>query len=261
MSSVRRWLGVAVAVAVGIAIFVWAAGDEATEEQPLPASGTTAEAGLPLLEEDTGATVVLTTDGEIHVLDVDARRVETLALPQLSGGDPPLRLAGRGDRFVFWGVDAGGYATYVLDPARPAEPELLDVATVFIPSAEEDRVWLVGNGANFPQDHAREVDLQGRVTSPDAEIPGGYVHAATSAGLVVTEDARLKLWRPGQGTTDLEIDGAILATAQDRVAACHSSCRLPDVRFAYDPGSSGGVSSFTTGSSTAFSSTTVFVHR
>jgi hypothetical protein len=60
------------------------------------------------LEEETGALVAVSSDRTLTLVDLDARTSRSRRLPELAPGDPPLRLARRGDLLVFHGTAPGG---------------------------------------------------------------------------------------------------------------------------------------------------------
>jgi hypothetical protein len=171
-----------------------------------------------------GARLFLAGDGEMWVVDVDEGSVRHLQLPELSAGDPPYRIVRRGDKLVLW----GSTATYVLDPAKDGEPQVLaEGSLIFIPSATPDRVWL-GIGGPEELSAVREVAIDGRVTVRDTKPPGGrWPVAATETTLAFpTPDGRLDVWDPLTGDVVRRLPGVFpIATYGDHLAWCADLCQ------------------------------------
>jgi hypothetical protein len=131
------------------------------------------------------------------VVDAGAETARKIAMPELSPGDPPHRVAVRGDRIVLWGYDT--LATDAADPGRPLDRIATD-SLIWIPSADPERVWV-----GFPNDDphqagleaVREITATGETTVSDVEPPRGYWPAvALDSGLVFTPSDGIELWDP-----------------------------------------------------------------
>ncbi|MEX1133402.1 MAG: hypothetical protein WED83_01000 [Acidimicrobiia bacterium] len=197
-------------------------------DQTSSTTGTTLESSsLPLLTEQTGSFVYLTTDQTLTVVDVDSAVVTVHGMSELAPGDPPYRIVSRGDRLVFYGQTQTDPAVYVLDPSEPLTPVLIAEAWFFVPSAEEDRVWLALNHDNAgPLESVREVTADGTVVT--AEVPishAGWLVGALTAGLLIQGDSSLDVWDPNtQALVDHLPDPFPVATWHNRVATCAGSC-------------------------------------
>jgi len=183
-----------------------------------------------------GPRLLLTGDGELWEVDVDAERVRHRAMPELVGGDPLHRIVRRGDRFVLWGEH-----TYVAGPDLVLRP-LARGAWYFLPSARPDRVWVVyldlTSSAQAPRFQAvREVRVDGSVTVPDAEPPPGWPERAAEAGLLLsTRSSDVVVWDPKSRATlnTLEYDriGDMGPIDGNVLVSCTGSCdhlRFTDV--------------------------------
>lgn len=205
-------------------------GEPSSSAMPTPAAPPPATVGSeqdrwPLPFDDTG-TVLLFDDGRSGgvVLDVDTGRSVGVDLPGQRPGDQPFRLWRMGGRVVVgWGevvaVDVGG--------DRPAR--LLGEATVFLPAAERDQLWLVdyrsGRTAgpstwtliDAAGQTLRQVD--GNVGQPLRGVPGGLA-LRRADGSLARYDAE------GGEVTDYLDDEAhwILDATRDRVLWCDEPC-------------------------------------
>lgn len=171
----------------------------------------------------THATLFLSSDTHLTVVDIDQGDVDTRPLGELAPGDPPYRLVAREDQLVFYGREG----TYRLDPAADKPPSLLEPSEFFIPSAVADRVWLVNRGGD-DQDtgfELREVDLNGNQTE-SARAPAGWPTAAIADGIVLqADDGSLVVWDPGTDEVRSRFPGAsLVAAAANVVAWCTSPC-------------------------------------
>jgi hypothetical protein len=197
------------------------------DQMSSPTSTTLESSSLPLLTEQTGVFVYLTTDDTLTMVDVDSAVATVHGIPELAPGDPPYRIVSRGDRLVFYGQTQTDPAVYVLDPSESLTPVLIDEAWFFVPSAEEDRVWLALNHDNAgPLESVREVTVDGTVTTEDVLAPeGGWLVGALTAGLLIQGDSGLEVWDPNtQALVDHLPDPFPVATWHNRIATCAGSC-------------------------------------
>lgn len=181
--------------------------------------------------------LVLAGDGELWAVDVAAERARHVTVRELSPGDPDHRVVRRGDRFVFW-----GYATYAT--AKPGEPlaRIAGDTWFFIPSAHPNRVWVTVLDPDSPAtvnalEAVREITVDGRVTVPDVEPPGGrWPQAAVTSGLLFYRDGAWSVWDPrtGEDVRRLDLGGPLGPTHGDLIASCPAEpcieLRLTDAR-------------------------------
>ena len=197
-----------------------------TAVQPRPSDPLRPNAwSFPALGVATGTTLYLSSDGRLSVVDVDAGKGATVLLPELTGGDPPYRLLGRSDKIVFYGRAGDDTGIYVLDPDDLDSRTLIGVASLFLPSANEDRVWLV-DGAFRPTQTVREVALDGKVTVAATRTPNLPVLAAVSGGLVLGGQDGLVVWDPTTGRSSRITSGqtTLVGARSDQVAVCTDTC-------------------------------------
>lgn len=209
---------------LSLVLLAFAGCDGAERESPASSVGSPHE-----------PTLFLAGDGELTVVDVDARRAEVRPLPELAPGDPPYRIVRRGNELVLWGgTRALAGDTYVLDPDLRSPPRKLGDSWFFIPSAKPDRVWLAVRDPTSPETvHApaalREVSVDGRVTFPDVSLPGGRYPLAAVGDDLVFEDGRggLELWNPGTDEFTRRLPGASLGPSHgDLLAWCEREGRF-----------------------------------
>ena len=224
-------------LAVLVAAAVWSTTSGGDSEEPRPRPSSTAVHprpseplrpsawSFPSLGVATGTTLYLSSDDRLSVVDVDAGKGATVLLPELTGGDPPYRLLGRSDRIVVYGRAGEETGIYVLDPDDLDSRTLLGVASLFLPSTHEDRVWLV-DGAFRPTQTVREVALDGKVTVAATRTPNLPVLAAVTGGLVLGGQDGLVVWDPTAGQTSRITSGqtTLVDARSDQVATCADTC-------------------------------------
>jgi hypothetical protein len=167
----------------------------------------------------------------LWVVDAARSRVRHVRVPALRPGDPPARIARRGDRMALWGYD-----TWLLDPRRPSAPpaRLVRGAWFFLPAAREDRLWIALPDPRSPATvralrAVREVTVSGRVTAPDVRPPGGrWPQAALRSGLLLDGRDRWLLWSPVTRRVvrrwPLAALGFVGAAHGDLLASCAGAC-------------------------------------
>lgn len=194
---------------------LWVAGERRPERAPADPS-----AAWPAADR-----LFLAGDGEAWVVHPATASVTRLDIPGLSPGDPPHRVARRGDALVAW-----AYRTLVLDPASGSTTRVLaSDSLIFLPSAEPDRVW-VGIADDERTDGGltavREIAIDGTVTVPDTPPPAGrWPVAAVDDGLVFQADGGLIVWDPRTGTVVGRLPGNLpVAWHRSRLAWCAGSC-------------------------------------
>lgn len=179
------------------------------------------------LAEDTGRFVYLTTDTNLTVIDIDRASVTVYVIPELAPGDPQYRVVRRGDLLAFYGHTPTDPAVFALDPERPQEPILVDEAWFFIPSADDERLWLAILDPNSPDTvralaAVREVTLDGTITVDDVIPPNGmWPTGAVTSGLLFQGETTLELWDPATQTMVDSFPGPFpVATWGNRIVSC-----------------------------------------
>lgn len=167
--------------------------------------------------------LVLAGDGEMWAVNVAAESARHVKLRELSPGDAAHRVLRRGDRFVFW-----GYATYAAADLEEPLDRIADDTWFFIPSAHPDRVWVTVLDRSSPATvralkAVREITVDGQVTVPDAEPPGGHwPQGAVTSGLLFDRDQGWTVWDPrtGEDVSQLKLGGPVGPTHDDTIASC-----------------------------------------
>jgi hypothetical protein len=190
------------------------------------ASAKTRDETVSGAESRSSRLLFLAGDGELTVVDVEARSAEVLELPQLRPGDPPFRIVRRGSKLVLYGGD-----TYTLDSDLRSPPEKLGKSWFFIPSSKPDRVWLAILDPESPETvralaGVREVTVEGRVTVPEVTPPGGRwpVGAVADALVFESRSGGLEVWDPLTGDVKRRLPGASMGTTHaDLLAWCDAT--------------------------------------
>lgn len=174
--------------------------------------------------DPTGLRLVASSDTQLTIADVDAAIAESFDLDELSGGDPAFRLARRGNAIVFYGT---GGDTYVVDPDGPEQPRKLGDSTYFLPSADDDRVWLVdGAAGSSAENRLREVTVDGEETVGSRDVPGGAIPTgAVSGGIVLSTAEGLDVWDPAADDVVARLPGGqFVAAGGSLLAWCENPC-------------------------------------
>jgi hypothetical protein len=168
---------------------------------------TTTTIAPPMLSHKSGTTLLLAGPTKLSAVDLDRNSSRTKDLPPGAGGNFANNggqgpgaflndhvLLARGRLAVF---QAGGQTVAVpADLSR--QPFPLGQSVSFIASMHADRVWLLALVAGVPG--IREVDMQGRVTSPSAALPTDWWPvAAVDTGLLLSNGATYQVWDPHRG--------------------------------------------------------------
>lgn len=161
----------------------------------LPATG-------PIFGEATGV-VLLLDDGleGLTAIDPDRRLVDRSPVEGQRRGDEPYSMIRVGDRLVVgWGEP------HSVD-VETREAISLGVATIFVPAAEPNRVWLIdsqGSGRVWQVDVSTGEALGGPIPLPSA----GHPVIGIEGGLALQTETGLILWNVSTGElTALESDG------------------------------------------------------
>lgn len=157
-------------------------------------------------------------DGVVAI-DPDNRIGSRTVLEGHGGGDPPYRIARSGDSVIVgWG------SIYATDIDTGTSTQLGE-ATIFVPAAESDRVWLIRWAGAMGQGSATawQVDMAGRSitesTTIDFEVPVFPV-VGIPDGLAVETGDGIRLWYPdGRDSVDLG-SGSVLAADGNQLAYC-----------------------------------------
>ena len=196
-------------------------------------TATTATTAPPSADPPTGplfgepSDVVLLFDDGIDgvvALDPDGRVGSRSVIVGQRAGDQPYRITQVGDKLIVgWG---GIYAADIYT----GESTFLANATIYVPAAETDRVWLIKwAGGRIGQGVATawQVDTAGQpLTEPTELGADGYPAIGVPGGLALETDAGIRLWYPGTGTTDVGFGGASAVVADvdsSQLAYCPTS--------------------------------------
>jgi hypothetical protein len=168
----------------------------------LPAMG-------PIFGEATGV-VLLLDDGleGLTAIDPDRRLAHHSSVEGQRRGDEPYSMIRVGDRLVVgWGEP------HSVD-IKTRQAISLGTATIFVPAAEPNRVWLIdypGGRIGSGTPLAWQVDVtSGEALHDPVPLPlAGYPDIGIQGGLALQTDSGLKLWNVGTGEiTDMESAGS-----------------------------------------------------
>lgn len=166
------------------------------------------------------------TDGAVLV-DVATGRRTTLTLPGQRPGERPFRIIdARGPRLV-----VGRGEIWAIAPGTDQPPQRLGTASMALPAAHPDRVWLVDESDDQTPPGVqrwRLVDLDGRVVHEAIADDGATAVRGVAGGLAVRRPSgKLARYEPATGrVTDLVgVPGARLAAVTgDRMIWCVPAC-------------------------------------
>ena len=174
---------------------------------------------------EPGDVVLLFDDGGegVVAIDPDNRIGSRTVLEGHRGGDPPYRIARSGDSIIV------GWSSIHATNIPTGTSTELGRATIFVPAAEPDRVWLIRWAGAMGQGSvtAWQVDTAGRsITEPtmiDFEEPVFPV-VGIPGGLAVETGEGIRLWYPdGSDSVDLG-PGSVLTAGGDQLAYCATPC-------------------------------------
>lgn len=195
---------------------------------PLPAPTTMAvqlPAAGPAFGEETGQ-LLLVDDGlsGLTAVDFDRRLAARSPVDGQRPGDEQYSMERVGDHLVVgWG---GPHAVDIA--TRQAVP--LGNATIFVPAAEQDRVWLVDYagsiGANPPT--VWQVGMGGQRLTQAATLPAGAApEIGVAGGMALATETGLDVWNRATGEIR-PIDGGghgfALDSLGDQLAWCSGDC-------------------------------------
>jgi hypothetical protein len=182
----------------------------------------------PIFGEETGVLLLLDDgiDG-LAAFDPDRRLVARSRVDGQRAGDEPYSMIRVGDKLV-----VGWHEPHAVDISS-REATSLGHATIFVPAAEPDRVWLI----NYPSGRIGggaplvwQVDMAGNtLTEPVTKTPGsGHPLIGIPGGLVLQRaGAGLSLWNlETEETTVLEADGTgfVHDVSGDELIWCSGDC-------------------------------------
>ncbi|MDP2622337.1 MAG: hypothetical protein Q8Q29_00895 [Actinomycetota bacterium] len=179
----------------------------------------------PIFGEEIGVRLLF-DDGYygLAALDPDNRLVARSTVEGQRPGDEPYSMIRVGDKLVVgWGVP------HVRDISS-REVRSLGVATIFVPAAEPNRVWLIDYGERIGDQTPRVWQID--VTSAEAlgdpvQVAGGHPVIGITGGLALQTDEGLSLWMLGTGqmrTLDADGPGWVHDVSDDELVWCDSEC-------------------------------------
>lgn len=241
--GVLRTAGAAVAIAAGAVIFVLTTpGSSVNPEPAAPAASTAPTMGSTLVPDtppageafadgaifgETTGVLLLFDNGLEGLIAVDPDRA-LMAGSQVEGqraGDEPYSMIQVADKLVVgWGEPRS------VDLAT-REGRSLGSATIFVPAAEPDRVWMVDYGARIGSNDPEVWQMNvvtgvplGDPVSLDAE---GHPEIGIPGGLALQRDVGLDLWEMETGeTTSIGSDGPgfVHDVRGDEMVWCSGDC-------------------------------------
>ena len=180
----------------------------------------------PLFGVETGV-VLLFDDGIDGVLaiDPDKRLAARSVVEGQRAGDEPYSMVRVGDSLV-----VGWSEIFALDIAT-REPTSLGLATIFVPAAEPDRVWMIdwsGGRIGTGTLQVWQVTATGeRVTEPASLDVDGSPAFGIPGGLAIGHDQGLILWNAESGETSV-LEGAghgrVVDVAANEILWCTGDC-------------------------------------
>ena len=168
-----------------------------TQSVSLPAEG-------PIFDDKTGM-LLLFDDGldGVTAVDPDRRLAGRSVVEGQRAGDEPFSMIRVGDSLV-----VGWSDIYAVNLAS-REPTSLGPATIFVPAAEPERVWMIdypGGRIGSGQPRVWQVNVSGeQITEPVTLLADGYPAMGVIGGLVLQLGNGLDLWNSSTGkVTPLE---------------------------------------------------------
>jgi WD40 repeat protein len=201
-----------------------------TPEDPSETTTTTLAAQVPaegpVFGEETGM-VLLLDDGleGLIAVDPDARRFASSPVEGQRAGDEEFSMVKVGERLV-----VGWANIHVVDIAT-RQGFSLGSATVFVPSAVDDNVWMVdypGGSIGSGRPSVWQVNTTGETTIAPRELNSDLIPVfGTDGGLALQSDLGIELWDVATGEVrDLAGDGPGFAhdVSGDTLAWCGGNC-------------------------------------
>jgi hypothetical protein len=150
-------------------------------------------------ERPAGTLVFASDENRLTAVDVATGRRAVRRIRAVPGCG--ARLFVTGGHVVFSGVAGGLTTVFSIPLSLDRRPTRLGSAHLFVPSATDGRVWLVGTDCDSPRMvGVREVAVDGRVTlESDRRVPGSWVDAAVPGGLAVYRRRETLAWDAATG--------------------------------------------------------------
>jgi hypothetical protein len=182
----------------------------------------------PIATERPAGTIVFASDGNrLTAIDVASGRRTSRRVGSIPACGAQLFVTG--GHIVFSGVLKGLTTVFSMPVSLDRRPTRLGTAHMFVPSPTDGRVWLAGTDCDRrAMVGVREVAVDGEVTfESDRRVPGSWVAAATSGGLVFNRGRTLFVWDPGTGRTSRPGLEAAFGSHGNLLAGCAeaSDCR------------------------------------
>lgn len=164
-------------------------------------------AGGPIFGEETGV-LLLFDDGidGVTAVDPDRRLAGRSVVEGQRAEDEPFSMIRIGDKLV-----VGWSRIHAIDIAT-REAISLGLATIFVPAAEPDRVWMINYPDGFiggGDPEVWQVNVSGeQITEPLTLLEDGYPDMGVLGGLALQTEGGLELWNASSGQiTPLEGEG------------------------------------------------------
>jgi hypothetical protein len=180
----------------------------------------------PLFGVETGV-LILVDDGlsGIVAIDPDKRLAARSAVEGQRPGDEPYSMVRVGDSLV-----VGWSEIFAADIETRASTSL-GFATIFVPAAEQDRVWLIdwpGGAIGSGTPEVWQVSLAGEQLTEPVELDAlGFPAFGIPGGLVLQAAQGLVLWEAATGETEFLTArgrGFVFDVRGDELAWCDSPC-------------------------------------
>jgi hypothetical protein len=204
------------AIVVLLAAWLAACGD--VESRPAAAT-----------ERPAGTIVVASDSNRLTAIDVASGRRTTRRVRSVPACGAQLFVTG--GHIVFSGIVRRITTVFSIPLSLDRRPVRLGGAHLFVPSATEGRVWLVGTDCDrVRMVGVRELAVDGGVTfENDRSVPADTVAGAVPDGLLISRRHELLVWDPVTGTSRrLGLEWAF-AIEGSQVAGCAAGSECDDL--------------------------------
>lgn len=178
----------------------------------------------PIFGEETGV-LFLFDDGlsGLIAVDPDGRLSERSPVEGQRAGDEPYSMIRVGDKLV-----VGWAQIHAVDIAT-REAMSLGQATIFVPAAEPNRVWMIKYpggriGSGTPQVWQVDVASGEPLTEPAALPSDGFPEIGIEGGLALSTDTGLDLWDMASGQITHLGPGIVFDVNGEELAWCRVEC-------------------------------------